>query len=255
MIRRTILAAFLAIMLTGCAEVLQVLESVSSAPLTEQEVADGLKEALITGAGNAAGVLSAEDGYYGNMALRILLPEEAQVVVDNIGRIPGGQRLVDDVVIRINRAAEDAAREAGPVFASAITGMTVNDAFGILRGNDNAATDYLRRTAGNELYILYKPKIEASTSKAIVGGVSTKESWERLTSTWNDFAVTTVGRLAGFNVVDTDLDHYLTMKALEGLFTKVEEEELKIRTDISARVTPLMRRVFGTLDNGQQAED
>ena len=233
-------------LLSGCAEVLEVLESATPAPLTEQEVVRGLKEALTTGAQNAAARLSAEDGYYGDEIVRILLPDEAKVIVDNVSRIPGGEKLVDDVIIRINRAAEDAAREAAPVFVSAVTQMTIADAFGILRGEDNAATEYLRRTAGEELYALYLPRIAASTSKDIIGGVSTRDSWESLTGTWNRFAGSPAGRLAGFNTVNADLDDFLTRKALDGLFLKIEGEEYRIRTDVSARVTPLLRRVFGS---------
>jgi hypothetical protein len=234
------------ILLAGCAEALSLLEDVAPVPLTEEEVARGLKEALTTGARNAAARLAAENGYYGDEFLRIPLPAEAGVIVDNVSRIPGGDRLVEDVILRINRAAEDAAREAAPVFVSAVTGMTIADAFGILRGEDDAATGYLRRTTGEALYDLYRPKIAASTSRELIAGVSTRESWESLTGTWNRFADSVVGRAAGFSTVEVDLDDFLTRKALDGLFSVIAEEEFKIRTEVSARVTPLLRRVFGS---------
>jgi len=123
--------------------------------------------------------------------------------------------------------------------------MTIADAFEILRGEDNAATEYLRRTTGEELYTLYRPKIAASTTKDIIGDISTQDSWKSLTGMWNRFAGSPAGRLAGVSTVDTDLDDFLTRKALDGLFLKIEEEEYRIRTDVSARVTPLLRRVFG----------
>lgn len=236
------------VILAGCAEVMKVLETVAPAALTEQDVVNGLKEALITGAKNSAGILSATDGYYRDMAVKILLPDEAKVIVDNISKIPGGDKLVEDVVMRINRAAEDAAREVAPVFVSAVTQMTIADAFGILRGEDNAATQYLHRTTFDQLYSLYKPKITVSTEKKIVAGISTKESWEALTGKWNSFANSLAGRVAGFTPVNTDLDDFLTRKALDGLFLKVEQEEYKIRKDVSARVTPLLQKVFGSLD-------
>lgn len=236
------------VILAGCAEVMKVLETVAPAALTEQDVVNGLKEALITGAKNSAGILSATDGYYRDMAVKILLPDEAKVIVDNISKIPGGDKLVEDVVMRINRAAEDAAREVAPVFVSAVTQMTIADAFGILRGEDNAATQYLHRTTFDQLYTLYKPKITVSTEKKIVAGISTKESWEALTGKWNSFANSLAGRVAGFTPVNTDLDDFLTRKALDGLFLKVEQEEYKIRKDVSARVTPLLQKVFGSLD-------
>lgn len=235
--------------LTGCAELLNVLQSSAGLPLSEAEVVSGLKEALITGAKNSAGRLAAENGYYGDALVKILLPDEAKVVVDNISRIPGGQQLVNDVILRINRAAEDAAKEVAPIFVNSVTQMTIKDAFNILNGADNAATGYLRNTTYNELYTLYKPKIQVSTEKKIIGNISTKESWETLTTRWNTFANSLAGRLANFKPVTTDLDDFLTTKALSGMFLKVEAEELKIRKDVSARVTPLLQRVFGSLDN------
>jgi len=226
---KTITMITLMVITSGCAELITMLKSVSGPlPLTEAEVVSGLKEALSTGAGNAAGKLSLENGYYGDAALKILLPDEAMVIVDNISRIPGGDKLVEDVVLRINRAAEDAV--------------------GILNGADNAATGYLKNTTYNELYNLYKPKIQASTEKKLIGDISTKNSWETLTSKWNTMANSIAGRMANLKPVNTDLDDYLTNKALAGMFSKVETEELKIRKEVSARITPLLRRVFGSLD-------
>lgn len=239
----------LIVIFSGCAELMNVLQSPANLPLTEEEVVSGLKEALSTGARNSAERLAAENGYYGDAAIKILLPDEARVIVDNISRIPGGQQLVEDVILRINRAAEDAAREAAPIFVNSIRQMTIKDAFNILKGENNAATNYLRATTFNELYSLYKPKIRISTEKKIIGNVSTKDSWITLTGKWNTFANSIAGKLAGMKPVTTDLDDFLTTKALTGIFSKVEIEELRIRTDISARITPLLKRVFGSLDN------
>ena len=228
---------------------MKVLQTVSNVPLTEAEVISGLKEALTTGAKNAAERLAKENGYYGDDLIKILLPDEAKIIVDNISRIPGGDKLVEDVIIRINRAAEDAAKEVAPIFIGSVTQMTIKDAFGILNGSDNAATNYLRNTTYSELYGLYKPKIQTSTEKKIIGNISTKESWNTLVSKWNSVANSVPGRLANLKPVNTDLDDFLTNKALSGMFLKVEAEELKIRKDISARVSPLLQRVFGSLDN------
>jgi hypothetical protein len=246
---KTITLIILMLVFTGCAELINVIQSAGPLPLTEGDVAGGLKEALITGAKNAAQRLAAENGYYGDAAIKILLPDEAKIIVDNISKLPGGDQLVRDVILRINRAAEDAAKEVAPIFVNSITQMTIRDAFNILNGADNAATEYLKSTTYNELYALYKPKIQASTEKKIVGNISTKDSWVALTSKWNAFANSVAGRLASLKPVNTDLDDYLTSKALNGMFTKVEGEEFKIRKDVSARVTPLMQRVFGSLDN------
>ena len=237
------------IVFTGCAELLNVMQSSVAVPLTEDEVVSGLKEALEVGAKNAAGRLSVENGYFGDAAVKIMLPDEAKTIIDNISRIPGGEQLVEDVILRINRAAEDAAKEVAPIFVNSITSMTVRDAFNILKGADNAATSYLKATTYNDLHMLFRPKIQNSTEKKIIGNVSTKDSWVALTGKWNSVANSLAGKLAGLKPVNTDLDEYLTRKALEGMFSKVEIEELKIRKEVSARVTPLLKRVFGSLDN------
>jgi len=245
-----IFAFFAALLiLTGCAEVMTLLQSVSPVPLTEEEVITGLKEALMTGAKNSAQRLAAENGYYGDEAIKILFPEEARTIIENISKLPGGDKLVQDVVLRINRAAEDAAKEVAPIFVNSVKQMTIRDAFNILNGADNAATGYLRTTTYSELYALYKPKIQVSTEKKIVAGISTKESWVALTGKWNSLANSVAGRVANLKPVNTDLDDYLTNKALSGMFMKVELEELKIRKDVSARVSPILQRVFGSLDN------
>ncbi|MFO7669327.1 MAG: DUF4197 domain-containing protein [Bacteroidales bacterium] len=251
MIKRQLFAFVLSlILLTGCAELNSLVQSVpANVPLSETEVAEGLKEALITGSRNASALLSAVDGYYRDEWVKILLPEEAKVIIDNLSKIPGGDKLVEDVILSINRAAEDAAKEVSPIFINSIKQMTIHDAFGILKGADNAATQYLVKTSRTELYNLYQPKISQSTGREILGGVSARESWDALTGKWNMFANSVAGKLAGFTPVNTDLDDYLTNKALDGMFLKVQEEEKKIRQNISARVTPLLKKVFGSLDN------
>jgi len=237
------------IILISCAEMMTVLQSSTTLPLTEDEVVSGLKEALVTGATNSSRRLGAIDGYFGDEAIKILLPEEAHIIVDNLSKIPGGDKLVQDAILSINRAAEDAAKDVAPIFVNSVRQMTIADAFGILNGPDDAATSYLHRTTYNEIFSLYSPKIQASVEKPLVGGISTQDSWDALTGQWNRFAGSVAGRLAGFKPVETNLSEYLTGKALDGMFIKVAEEELKIRKDINARVSPLLKRVFGSLDS------
>jgi len=248
-IKRLLIPALSLILLSGCAELNTLMQSVpAAAPLKEAEVAEGLKEALKIGSKNASSILSAVNGYYEDELVKILMPEEAEVIIDNLEKIPGGEKMVEDVVLSINRAAEDAAKEVAPIFANSITQMTIQDAFSILKGADNAATQYLSKTTRMDLYNLYQPKIRQSTEKDIAGGISTKESWDALTGKWNVFANSLVGRMAGFEVVNVDLDEYLTNRALDGMFLKVQDEEEKIRTNVSARVTPLLEKVFGSVD-------
>lgn len=243
---------FLPILLlfAGCAEIMQVAQQTlnENAPLTQTEVAGGLKEALIVGTTNSANILGATDGYYKDEAVKILLPPEADIIVKNIGKIPGGNQLLEDVLLKINRAAEDAVSEAKPIFVNSIKSITIADAFGILKGEDNAATQYLRKTTYNQLFDLYRPKIKASVEKKLVGNVSTDESWNQVTGKWNDVANSTIGQIAGFKPVEIELDAYLTNKALDGLFLKIEAEEKLIRKDPVARVNSILKRVFGSLD-------
>lgn len=245
-----ILSLFAALLLSGCAELMQISQSYldSNAPLTKDEIIAGLKEALITGTNSSAGILGATDGYYKDDLVKILLPPEADIIVENANRIPGGQKLIDDVLLHINRAAEDAVSEAKPIFVSSITNMTISDGLAILTGEDNAATEYLHRTTYQQLFKLYQPKIKASIEKELVPGVSTDESWDTLVGKWNQVAKTVVGQMAGLKPVNTELEDYLTHKALDGLFLKIADEEKKIRKDPAARVTNLLKRVFGSLD-------
>jgi hypothetical protein len=235
------------LLLTGCAELMQIAQTVGTErPLSEFEVVNGLKDALKVGTDSASGRLSRLNGYYGDEMIRILLPPEAAVITQNIHRIPGGEKLLQDVIIRINRSAEDAAKEVTPIFVNAITRMTIQDGFSILKGENNAATSFLKRNTYNQLVQLYQPKINNSLDKALVAGISTNQSWNTLTSQWNRVAGSLAGQVAGLNKVEVDLDAYLTQRALDGLFIKLAEEEAKIRLDPMARVTDILRRVFGS---------
>lgn len=214
-------------------------------PLTNTEIIAGLKQALSIGTDSSVSRISRTDGYYRDQLIKILLPPEAEIITENLSKLPGGDKLVEDVILRINRSAEEAAKEALPIFVSSITAMTLSDGLGILKGGENAATEYFRTATYDQLYNLYKPKIQAAIDKKLVGNISTSDSWNKLTSEWNKVAGSVVGRITGLKPVNVDLDQYLTNKALEGLFLKIAAEEKKIRTDPLARVTELLKRVFG----------
>lgn len=250
MIRRKLLPLLL-ILLTGCAELSQLAQQTldTNAPLTQNEIVAGLKEALVTGTNKSAQLLGKTDGYYKDELVKIMLPPEADVIVDNLNKIPGGDKLVEDVLLTINRAAEDAAKEAAPIFVNSIKSMTISDAVGILKGEDNAATQYLHKTTYDQLFALYQPKIKSSVEKKLAGGISTKESWDSLTGKWNTLANSVAGKIAGLKPVHTELEDYLTTKALDGLFLKIADEEKRIREEPAARVTNLLKRVFGSLDS------
>jgi len=252
MIKKTkILPVLLLFVFTGCAELTQIAQQTmgTNQPLTSNEIISGLKEALIVGTNNSSNILGATDGYYKDEIVKILLPPEAEIIVKNIGKIPGGSALLEDVLLKINRAAEDAVSEAKPIFVNSIKSMTIADGIDILKGTDNAATEYLHKTTYNHLFELYKPKIKASVEKKLIGNISTAESWNVLTGKWNDLSKSVVGQIAGFKPVQVDLGEYLTNKALDGLFLKIEAEEKLIRKDPMARVNSLLKRVFGSLDS------
>ncbi len=235
----------------GCAELMQIAQTTidEDKPLSQTEITNGLKEALIVGTNNSANILGVTDGYYKDDLVKILLPPEADIIVKNISKIPGGDQLIEDVLLKINRAAEDAVKDAKPIFVSSIKSMTITDAVGILKGGENAATNYLHKTTYDQLVELYRPKIKASVEKKLVGNVSTAQSWNTITKKWNDIAKSLVGQMAGFKPVEIELDEYLTHKALDGLFLKIEAEEKQIREDPVARVNNILKRVFGSLDS------
>ena len=234
--------------LSSCAELSQIAQSAGgqNLPLSNAEIISGLKEALLVGADSSVKRLSAVDGYLKDQAVKILLPPEAKTIMDNVSKIPGGTKLVDDVIIHINRAAEDAAKGAKPIFVNSVREMTFADGLQILRGPNNAATSYFKQKTSQQLGELYRPKIRESLNKNLVAGISTQQSWNQLTTTWNKFAGSAVGRIAGYKTVDVKLEDYLLQQALNGLFLKIEEREKDIRTNASARVTNILKRVFSS---------
>jgi len=217
-------------------------------PVTNAENISGLKSSLNIGIEQAVSNLGVQDGFYKDAALKLLLPKEAQSIVDNIRLVPGGQALVDKAVLSLNRSAEDAVKEATPIFKNAILNMSLTDGVGILFGGNNAATEFLRKNTYSQLQAAFAPKVRASLSKPLVANVSTSETWNTLSSGFNSIAKSPVGSVAGLKQVNVSLENYVTEKALDALFLKVAEEEKNIRTNPTARVSSLLKRVFGQLD-------
>ena len=177
------------------------------------------------------------NGYFANQAIKILLPPEAQTIVTVINQVPGvGPALVDEVILKLNRAAEDAAPEAKDILVNAILNITITDAINIVNGNNDAATQFLRLNTQTEIAGLFLPHIESSLET-----VGAQTAWGTLTSNYN-----TVAPILGQPQVNTDLADYTTNKALDGLFVLVAEEEGKIREDPLHRVSEILQQVFGT---------
>ncbi len=206
--------------------------------LTNQEVIAGLKEALTIGIRNAVDVTSITDGFLANSEIKIPFPESADAMKKKALEW-GLDSQVDKVITTLNRAAEDAAKEAAPIFIEAIKNMTVQDGFAILNGGEGAATEFLRKNTTNELIVVFAPKVQNSIEK-----VKLTEYWEPVATRYNQAMFFTGG-----DKVDTDLNRYVTERAIDGLFTMVAKEENKIRKDPAARITDLLSRVFGSRAN------
>ena len=226
----------LAVVLMGCstAQINQALsdfgKSPSETPPTSSEVAEGLKEALIKGVSVGADQLSKTDGYLGNPQVKIPFPPDVKRVEDRLRQIGLGSE-VDKFVTTLNHGAEDAAREAKPIFYNAIQSMTIQDAWNILKGEPDAATQYLKRTTSSQLKDKFKPVIQNSLSR-----VSATKYYGDLINTYN--------RIPMVEKVNPNLDDYATDLAIQGLFTMIAKEEMNIRKDPLARTTDIMKRVF-----------
>lgn len=199
--------------------------------LTDSEIVEGLKDALIVGTTNSVLNANAKDGYFGNSLIKIPFPPEAKFVMDAVAVVPGGQIVIDEFVLKVNRAAENAAIKAKPIFINAITGMTITDAVNILKGSDNAATTYLQNNTSGQLKTAFRPDIQKSLED-----VGAQQAWKAVTDIYNlnPFA----------KPVNTDLADYTTQRSLDGLFTLVAGEETKIRKDPAARVDEVLKKVF-----------
>ena len=226
---------FCMISLAYSCDILQELEvSTTSGPsLTTNEIINGLKEALRVGTDNAIGTLSQKDGFYGNSLLKIPFPEEVEIIEDKLRSI-GLNEMVDDFVLNLNRGAEQAVKKAGPIFMDAIRGMTFADARNILNGPDNAATEYFRTRTSQQLTNAFKPEVKNTLDQ-----VNVTKYWSDVMSTYNKIPFTTK--------VDTDLAQYVTGKAIDGLFMRIAVEEKQIREDPVARVSDILKKVFGSV--------
>lgn len=234
--RRIYLIILLALMGCTAAQINQALSTAGQsiggeAPLTSDDVAAGLKEALIKGISNGSDLASQMDGYFKNEAIKILFPPDVKRVEEKLRQIGLGNE-VDKFVMTLNRGAEDAAKEAKPIFISAIRSMTIQDAWGILKGEQDAATQYLKRTTSAQLKEKFSPVIQNSLDK-----VNATKYYGDLVGTYN--------KIPFVDKVNPDLNDYATDKAIEGLFVMVANEEKDIRQNPMARTTDLLKRVFG----------
>jgi len=224
------------ISLFGCAELQQVASQYPQlgTALGNPDIAAGLKEALNNGITKEVSKLTATDGFFKNQMVKILLPAELQKVDKTLRNI-GLSSLADEGLKVLNRAAEDAVKEATPIFVNAVKNMTFTDAKNILLGADNAATTYLQNSTSQALYSKFSPVVQNSLGK--VGG---DKVWSTIITKYNAVPMTAD--------VNPDLTDYVTDKAMEGVFKMIAVEEKDIRTNLSARTSDLLKRVFAMQD-------
>lgn len=227
--RSFIILITILVSISGCQTAKQILDN-ATITKNNTDVSLGLKEALRLGTDTATKHLSLLNGFYGDDMIRILMPPEAQKVEKTL-RNEGFGGTVDKAILSMNRAAEDASKQAGDILWKAITLMTFDDAIGILKGVNYAATEYLKRTSSMQLTTVFRPVIQNSLTNV------------NATKHWND--VFSVYNKLSNNPVNTDLAAYVTEKALAGLFYHIGLQEQKIRKDPAARVTEILKRVFG----------
>ena len=234
---KKLLFVLFTISLVSCdpAALQRAMDTIGAGELTSAEIGSGLKQALEIGIGKGAGLLSKKDGYF-KSAYKIGLPPEAQKVADKLRNVPGFANVENTILEKINRGAEDAAKRAKPIFVNAIRAMTFKDAMNILMGEKNAATTYLNRNTHSKLYAEFNPVIIKSLDK-----FKARQYWKDAVNAYN--------KIPFVQKANPDLDDYVTTEALKGLFSMVEKEEKNIRTNVSARSTDLLKKVFAKQDN------
>lgn len=232
---KKILILVVAVSLSSCAEMQQVMNQF---PQTQGiggiDIAGGLREALNNGISKQVTKLTATDGFFRNEAVKILLPEELRKVDTGLRRI-GLSSLADEGLKVLNRAAEDAVKEATPIFVDAVRNMTFYDAKTILMGNESSATNYLQNNTTTALYGKFNPVIKNSFTK-----VGADKVWSNIITKYNSIPLV--------NKVNPDLTDYVTNQALNGVFKMVAVEEKNIRTNLSARTSVLLQKVFAMQD-------
>ncbi|WP_203256777.1 DUF4197 domain-containing protein [Hyunsoonleella ulvae] len=232
---RKIFSVFFIFNLVACAELQGVIDQLpQGGVVTNTEIASGLRQALDFGIDKQVTKLTQKDGFFKNELVKILLPEELRKV-DKALRDIGLSKLADEGLKVLNRAAEDAVKEATPIFINAVKGITFTDAKNILLGNDDAATQYLTSKTQSALYTKFNPVIKNSFSK-----VGADDIWNNLINKYNTLPFT--------NDVNPDLTDYVTNEALKGVYTMIAVEEKEIRNKINSRTTDLLKRVFALQD-------
>ena len=232
MIRNYLLASLLSISLLSCDTLSNLPGAGGATTITEQEAAQGIKDALDQGVGRGINFLNKTDGFFGNEAYKLLLPAEAQRIENTLRQLGMGS-MVDKAILQINRAAEDAVGYARPIFLDAIKGITITDAINIIRGPKDAATQYFRQKTTDKLVTAFTPTIKSSLDK-----FSATKYYGDVVNTYNNFPTT-------LNKINPDLPSYVVSRTVDALFDQIAKEEANIRANPAARTTDILKKVFG----------
>lgn len=236
--RKVIFLLVIALTFNSCGSLNEIVNNIPQGSgggvLSQADIGMGLKQALDQGINQEVSKLMAKDGFYKNELVKILLPEELQKVDDGLRKI-GLSSVADEGLKLLNRAAEDATKEALPIFVDAVKGISFNDAKQILLGDQRAATAYLENSTQQALYAKFSPIINNK-----LGEVGATELWSGAINKYNALPLT--------SNVNPDLTDYVTQKALEGVFKMIAQEEIEIRSKVSSRGTDLLQRVFALQD-------
>lgn len=230
MLKKIGIITLLAVIFTSC-DTLTNLPQIPTT-VTQAEAAQAIREALDQGTGRGIGVLNKPDGFFGNEAYKLFLPPDARKIESTLRQV-GFSSLADKTILQINRAAEDAAGHARPIFLNAIQEMTIADAINIVKGPRDAATQYFREKTTDKLITAFLPVIKSSLEQ-----FEATRYYEDLISTYNNFPTT-------LNKVNPDLPAYVAERAVAALFDQIEKEEVSIRNNPAARTTEILKKVFG----------
>lgn len=259
--KHILLKLIFAAILTSCSTSSTLMQSIMQGDdgLSESEVIEGLKTALDIGTDKAVKVVSDPDGYLKDQAIKILLPQELNKLINDLRDAPGGEQiynatikpLIEDLIIAINRSASDAASDAIPIFKNAVTEMTIQDGWAILKGDYNnagnrSATRYFQDKTSEDLSNLFQPSIETSLNKPLIGNTSANTLWKKFLQAYNAVQKSPANFLMNLDPVnEPDLSVYVTDKALDGLFVKIADEEKEIRDDPYKYANDIIKKVFG----------
>jgi len=234
----------LVLICTACASLGSVLQTGDVFTPNNEQMTSALKEALQKGAENAGAELSITGAFTNNLSRKIPLPPDAQPIIKNVSKIPGGQKQIDDLIIRINTAAEVASKSVAQIFVKAITSMTITDAVNILKGSNTGATEYLERTTTEPLKNAFRPELNKALSQPIIAGISAQQAWETLVKNYNTVANSPAGKLSSMQPVNSDLNEFVLEKALTAVFVEMAGMEKDIRANPAKFLSTVSASVF-----------